>query len=184
MDLRVERLTKERKADFLALMGRDEHGGQCWCTAWWVPTWEAYSANSADDNRLVRDNLFARGVHDGYLAYAAGAPVGWMQVGPRDDRPKVAESFDLPPGPDIWAVSCFIVLAPYRGRGLAHEFLASVLDDLRARGVGLVEAYPTHGSGHDPGEVWTGTESMFRRAGFAEVSRGPRRTVCRLDLAS
>jgi hypothetical protein len=40
VDLRLERLTKEREADFLALLGRDDHGGHCWCVAWWVPTWD------------------------------------------------------------------------------------------------------------------------------------------------
>ena len=49
VDLRLERLTKERENDFLALMARDEHeGAQCWCVAWWVPTWEAYLEQTPD----------------------------------------------------------------------------------------------------------------------------------------
>jgi GNAT superfamily N-acetyltransferase len=183
VDLRVERLTTEREQDFLALMAREQHGGQCWCSAWWVPTWEDYLEATPDQRRVVRDGVFGRGEHDGYLAYVAGAPVGWMQAGPRDDLPKIAETFDLEPDPSVWAVSCFTVLAPYRGQGLAHGFLAAVLDDLRERGVTAVEGYPVHGTGHQADDVWTGPESMFAKAGFTELRRGPRRAVYRLDLA-
>ena len=76
------RSTGDREGDFLALMERDEHGGQCWCSAWWVPTWEAYVDQTAEERRAVRDGVFGRDVHDGYLAYVAGAPVGWMQAWP------------------------------------------------------------------------------------------------------
>jgi GNAT superfamily N-acetyltransferase len=182
-DLRLERLTRDREADFLALMARDEHGGQCWCSAWWVPTWDAYVDATADDRRAVRDELFAKSVHDGYLGYVAGAPVGWVQAVRRDDVPKIAETFELAADPTAWAVSCFTVLGPLRGQGLAHRFLAGVLDDLRTRGVTAVEGYPVHGTGHQPDGVWTGPESVFVRAGFTERARGPRRAVYRLELA-
>jgi GNAT superfamily N-acetyltransferase len=184
VDLRIERLTEDREADFLALMGRDEHGGQCWCVAWWVPSWEAYSAATAEENRAVRDDVFGRGVHDGYLAYVDGAPVGWIQAGPRDRLPKIAETFSLAPDPDVWAVSCFTVLAAYRGRGLGRAFFAAVLDDLRRNGVTAVEGYPVHGTGHEAAEVWTGPEALFVEAGFRELERGPRRAVYRLDLTA
>lgn len=182
MDLRVERLTADREGDFLALMARDAHGGQCWCTAWWVPTWEAYLDQTPEERRAGRDDLFGRGVHDGYLAYVAGAPVGWVQAGPRDALPKIAETFELEADPEVWAVSCFTVLAHYRGQGLAHQFLATVLGDLRGRGVAAVEGYPVHGTGHEADGVWTGPESMFVKAGFTERKRGPRRAVYRLEL--
>jgi GNAT superfamily N-acetyltransferase len=108
--------------------------------------------------------------------------VGWLQVGPRDDLPKIAETFSLEPDPDSWAISCFMVLAPYRGQGLARRFFAGVLDELRARGVVAVEGYPLHGTGHEAEEVWTGPESLYVAAGFTEVTRGPRRVVYRLGL--
>ena len=184
MDLRLERLTTGREADFLALMARDEHGSQCWCVAWWVPTWDAYVAQTPDQHREVRDDLFARDVHDGYLAYADGAPVGWVQAGPRDDLPKIAETFSLEPDPDTWAISCFMVLAPYRGQGLARRIFTAALDDIRSRGAGAVEGYPLHGTGHEAEEVWTGPESLYAAAGFTERGRGPRRAVYRLELGA
>jgi GNAT superfamily N-acetyltransferase len=185
VDLRVEPLTKDREGDFVALMARDSHGGaQCWCAAWWVPTWEAYIDNTPEDNRRLRDDLFKRGIHDGYLAYVEGAPIGWIQAGPRARLPKIAETLSLAPDAHAWAISCFIVLAPYRGQGLARRFLAAVLEDLRAKGVPAVEGYPLHGTGHEADDVWTGPESLFVEAGFTERSRGPNRAVYRLDLTA
>ena len=60
-DLRLERLGPDTEHDFLALMARDEvEGSHCWCVAWWVPDWPTYQANTPDQNRAVRDDLFAR----------------------------------------------------------------------------------------------------------------------------
>ncbi len=182
MDLRVERLTADREGDFLALMVRDSAGSECWCVAWWVPTWDAYSAHTPEQNLLVRQEVFDRGVHDGYLAYVEGAPIAWTQVGPRDRLPKIAEGLFLPPDPDVWAISCFVVLAPYRRQGVARRIVTGVLEDLRSQGVRRVEGYPRTGAGHDDGEVWTGPESLYVEAGFTKVSDGPGRVVYRLEL--
>jgi GNAT superfamily N-acetyltransferase len=163
-------------------MARDEHGSQCWCVAWWVPTWEAYVEQSPQEHRAVRDDVFTRGAHDGYLAYVDGAPVGWVQAGPRDRLPKIAESFSLEPDPDAWALSCLTVLAPYRGQGLGRQIFTAVLHELRTRGARAVEGYPLHGTGHGAEDVWTGPESLFVESGFVEVARGPRRVVYRREL--
>ena len=90
----------------------------------------------------MRDDLFAADVHDGYLAYADGAPVAWLQAGPRDRIPKIAEAFGLAPDPDVWALSCFVVLAPYRGVGVGRQVFSAVLQDLQTRGVASVEDTP------------------------------------------
>ena len=174
MDLRLEPLTKEREADFLALMARDEHGGQCWCVAWWVPTWESYIGQTPEEHRTVRDDLFATGVHDGYLAYADGAPVGWVQAGPRDDLPKIAETFSLAPGPGRVGDQLLHGAGAVPRQGLGRRIFTAALDDIRSRGASAVEGYPLHGTGHEAEDVWTGPESLYLAAGFTEVSRGPR----------
>lgn len=172
-DLRLERLGPDTERDFLALMARDEvEGSHCWCVAWWVPDWPTYQANTPDQNRAVRDDLFARGIHRGYLGYVAGAPVGWMQAAPRDETPKIATTMGLEPDPDVWAMSCFLVTDGYRGQGLGRRMFAAVLDDLRDRGVTAVEGYPRAGEGHDAEAVWTGPESLYAGAGFTRFTDG------------
>ena len=105
-----------------------------------------------------------------------------MQAGPRDDLPKIAETFALEPDPAVWAISCFLLLAAYRGQGLGRQFFSGALEELHALGVPAVEGYPLHGTGHEAEEVWTGPESLYLAAGFTEVTRGPRRVVYRLEL--
>ncbi len=184
-DVRVDRLTAEREHDFLALMSRDEHeGAQCWCAAWWVPDWPTYQANTPEQNRAVRDDLFARGLHRGYLGYVAGAPVGWMQAGPRDEMPKIAATMHVEPNPDVWAVSCFLVLDGYRGQGIGRRLFGAVLDDLRSRGVGAVEGYPRRGVGHRPQALWTGPEALYVDDGFTDTGAGAGPfAVYRLELS-
>jgi GNAT superfamily N-acetyltransferase len=184
VDLDVERLTRDREGDFAAFMGREADGAWCWCAAWWTPTWDGFGDRTSEQNHALRESLFADGIHDGYLAYVEGAPVAWMQVGPRDRLTKVGQSYRLTPEDGVWAVTCVNVLSAYRGRGLARRFLAAVLEDVRAQGVKAIEGYPRPGTDHEPGEVWTGPEGLFVGAGFTEVSRSARRAVFRLDLTA
>ena len=66
-------------------------------------------------------------------------------------------------------------------KSLAHDLLAAVLDDLGARGVTRVEAFPRCGR-HEDGDVWTGPEAIFERVGFRVVRRDERFSVMEKSL--
>lgn len=149
----------------------------CFCTAWWVPTWEGWGEREAEKNRRLRESLFDRGCFDGYLLYADGEAVGWCQVGRRDRLTKLCRAYDFAPDPDIWAITCFLLAPAYRGRGLAHTLLREVLADLNQKGVKVIQAFPRKGPGLSAGEVWTGTPGLFEAAGFRPVMEDPRRPV-------
>lgn len=178
----LRRFDLAHRADFFRLHD-DLCSIGCYCTAWWVPTWEEWGARTPAQNRALREDLLARGQTDGYLLYVAGAVAGWCQVGPRDRLPKLVRQFDLAPDPAVWAITCFLIAPEQRGRGRARALLDGVLDDLRARGgVRRVEAFPRRGAGLDAGELWNGPESMFRAAGFRVVRDDPVRPVLAVDL--
>jgi GNAT superfamily N-acetyltransferase len=169
---RLARLSPELQDDFFRLHCQGNGQGWCACVAWWVPTWQGWGERTAAENRAVREALFARGEHDGYLAFEGAAPAAWVQAGPRDRLEKLTRQLALAPDPDVWALTCFFVAPPFRGRGLAAWTLGAVVDDLRARGVRRVEAYPRRaaaGETLDAGDVWTGPEALLRGAGFGEV---------------
>ena len=91
--LEVRRLTAERRSDFDRVHCKANGAEWCRCVAWWVSTWDGWGERTAEQNDALRDELFARGEHDGYLAYRDGVPVGWCQVcllytspSPRDQR--------------------------------------------------------------------------------------------------
>lgn len=176
-----------RRADFLRLHSEENGCAWCRCVAWWVPTWDGWGERSAEENLALREELFDRGEHDGYLLYEGDEPVAWCQVGPRDRLAKLARQFERPPEPGVQAVTCFLVAPRARGRGAARAMLEGVLADLRARasaeGIRAVEGFPRCAeNARDPLELWNGPESLFRSLGFAAVAQVGERRVVRLDF--
>ena len=166
MTLEVHFLDAARQDDFFRLHCPKNGAGWCSCVAWWVATWQGWDERTADENRMLRESLFARGQFDGYILSVDGTPAGWCQCAPRDWFTKLRTSYRLAPDPEIWALTCFFIAPAFRGRGLAHHLLDAVLRDLELRGVKHVQAFPTRGDALAAGEVWTGPESVFTRAGF------------------
>ena len=110
MTFLVRRLDAATVPDFFRVHATAEGPAWCSCVAWWVPDWNGWSERTAAENRAFREELFARGEHDGYLCYDDGAPVGWCQCGPRDRLPKLLRTYGLEPDSSVWAVSCFHVV--------------------------------------------------------------------------
>jgi GNAT superfamily N-acetyltransferase len=178
----VKPFGEARVDDFYHLHSSKNDAGWCFCAAWWVGTWEKWGDRTADQNRIIRDELLARGEYDGYLLYIDHQPVGWCQVGPRDRLEKLTRQFRLAPDRETWAVTCFLIDPAYRRSGLAAYLLRQVLDDLGQRGVKRVEAFPRRSSDAEAMDLWNGPESMFLKAGFAIVRDHPDRPILAIEL--
>ncbi len=166
MKIEVCRLDPSRHVDFYRVHSEENGAGWCFCVAWWTPTWDGWGERTADENQRLREDLFADGHDDGYLLYVDGDPVGWCQCGVRDRLTKLTNRFKLDPDPSAWAITCFHIKPSLHGQGLAHRFLAGVLDDLKRRGAAWVQAFPRRGERLPVDDVWTGPEALFRGAGF------------------
>lgn len=182
MKLAVHRLSAELRGDFYRLHSIANGCDWCCCAAWWVPTWEGFSDNTAEENRRVRDELLDADEYDGYLGYLDEAPVAWLQVGQRDRLSKLVHQYALEPDPEVWAITCLLVVPAYRHQRMAEQLLAHVVDDLRNEGVKCLEAFPRRGEGRDDGEVWTGPERLYTSAGFIVVRDHHEWPIMRLDL--
>lgn len=164
-DVRVAPLDASCTDDFFAVHCEANGLGWCACVAWEVPSWDGWGERTAAQNVALRRQLFDEGRYHGYLLYEDDVAVGWCQCGPRDRWPKLCAAHELAPDPAVWGIPCFAMAPAARGRGLAHALLGGALDDLAGRGVARVEGYPRRGR-HAAGEVWTGPEALFARAGF------------------
>ena len=177
--LEIRRLDAARVPDFERVLACDAGAERCACVAWHVDTWRGFGRRTPEENRALRDAVFARGLHDGYLAYAEDAPVGWCQVAPCVELPKarldLGDALDTL-GPETWAIACFSIPPRERRRGVARALLAGVLADLPGRGAARVVAFPKRGS-DDPAELWNGPEAMFRGAGFRVLREDPERPI-------
>lgn len=173
----VRRFGPRLRDDFFRVHCDENESGWCYCSAWWVPTWEGWGERTAEENRRLREELLDRGEYDGYLIYVDGVPAGWCQAGRRDRLEKLTRQYGLDPDPDTWAITCFQIAPAYRRQGLATHLLREVLRDLRDRGVRRVEAFPFR----DTDDPWTGPEEMFLAAGFGVVRDHPRQPVLAIE---
>lgn len=184
--LRTEPLSEDNWNDFVALCHEMGPNRSCWCL-WWRerPGRQDGTARSRAE-ALVRES----GHPLGALAYEAGAPVGWVAVSPRSEYPRLNAGRTTAPlgsAEGTWAVPCFFVVPPLRGKGVARALLGAALDLARSEGARWIEGVPGDPATKDrsPSASYTGTVALFRAAGFTEVARRtPKgRVLMRLDLA-
>ncbi len=191
MDEAILPLTADRWPDFEDLFGRQGACYGCWCTHFRLPP----AVRRDNDRARNKDHIFARimaGPVPGLLAYAAGRPVGWMQIGPRADVPEWNNagrvSAPVDPGdaadPSVWAIACFFLRTSARGKGLTHRMVSAGLDFARAGGARLVEACPIDQSKDSRSiGLFVGSTRVFEKAGFEPaIVRKSGRPLMRLAL--
>ena len=151
----------------------------CWCAFWRVRGLD-WSNSSPESNRaLLRRLAGRRDIAPGLVAFRDGRAIGWVSLGPREDYERLAYSKVLAPIDDkpVWSIVCFVVARTERRKGVAEALLGAAVDYARDHGATLVEAYPIDPAGHrvESASAYTGTLSMFERAGFdvAAVRKAP-----------
>ena len=133
-------------------------------------------AEWAVGNRREKRELVEKGCAHGILVYADGDPAGWCQYGPREELPRLDSSpryrrLALENGGErMWRITCFVVDQKYRRRGVASAGLKAALDAIRKKGGGTVEAYPVSKTDQGSNYIYSGTVSMFEKAGFKTVA--------------
>ncbi len=193
MEVVCHPLTPDRWADFETVLGGSGQSG-CWCMYWihtQSATFRAGSAGgAAAPNREAFRARVAAGPPPGLLAYHGAEPVAWARITPRDALPGLARSrffkSDLP-AEGVWSLSCFVVRARWRGRGLTEALTRAALSFAAEAGATALEVYPTEvepGAARRPASaVYTGLSSTFARLGFEVVQRrAPHRPMMRRAL--
>lgn len=177
--LAIEPLTPDRFADLATLF---EQGGDpkwCWCAYFRVRGRDWTNATAAENRAVLEeatDAAQAVGRAPGLLAYDGDRAVGWVSVGPREDYERLAHSTVLAPIDEtpVWSIVCFVVGRGSRRRGLAGALLDAAIDYAGSQGAKLLEAYPVEvlpGQRTTSANLYRGTLTMFRRAGFSVVAR-------------
>ena len=115
-----------------------------------------------------------------------GVALGWCRLSPRAElawlNRRLAAANHLP----VWSVPCFYVRRGARRGGLMTALIEAAVERARAAGAPALEAYPVDTS--VPGStrnVFTGTASVFEKAGFVVVGRtSAARPIMRFDLTA
>jgi GNAT superfamily N-acetyltransferase len=175
-------LTVGRFPDMEAVFGERGTPRRCFCMYWRRPD------GGFDDERDNRDRFadrVARGRPPGLLGYLDERPVGWVQVGPREEFPTIRRSRLLAPVDEVepWSINCFVTRTGHRRRGIGRGLLAAAIEFARNEGATVIEAYPVDGPRSGSADYFTGTMGMFAEHEFVEVlRRNDTRPIVRLML--
>jgi GNAT superfamily N-acetyltransferase len=183
--LSVRPLTPDLWPAIEDLFGNNGACNGCWCMYWRIGT--AYYKRPRAENREAFQQVVKQGPPPGLLAFDGDLAVGWCQLTPRDalpwlDRTRVLKRVDDIP---VWSISCFYVRRGYRRQGVTATLIDAALKAARRAKAPALEAYPGEMDRPKQVPLYTGTTSMFTRAGFKVVARGaPHRPIMRYDLKS
>lgn len=196
-DIRVVPANEASCEDLLAVFGERGSSATCFCQRYKLLPGEAFSkfprAERAERLReQTRCGAPAEGTTSGLIAYLDGKPVGWCAVEPRPAYFGLLRVYRVPwegrnedrSDESVWAVTCVLVRAGFRGHGIAYALASAAVEHARARGARALEAYPyrTEVGEITWDEIHPGAESIFSAAGLREVSRpGTRRVVMRIE---
>ena len=173
IELSFQPLKRDLWTDLEELFGSNGACAGCWCMYWKLRGRE-FGENAGDPARQMQKQIVDSGTSPGLLTYSEGYPVGWIALEPRGQYPRLAHSPRLKPvdDKDVWSITCFFVEKKHRRIGLTVEMLAAAIDYVKKKGGKILEGYPVDTKDSEaPSEMFTGSASAFRQAGFKEVAR-------------
>ena len=167
-------LDAETWPDFAALVEASNGvWGGCWCMGFHAEGFQGSPEANREAKRAHAENGTVRQV----LVYDGDDCVGWCQFGPpgevariKNPRAYAKELTDLPD----WRIGCIFTQGRHRGRGVARAAVAAALDEIRAAGGGVVEAYPEQTEERKPQRgayLHTGPEELYASFGFERQRR-------------
>ena len=197
--LRIVPANEASWEDLQAVFGTRGAAAVCWCQRYKLAPKEAFKSFPAEEraHRLRTQTECGHpksATTSGLVAYLDGEPVGWCAVEPRTAYPGLLRVYRVPwegraedkADDTVWAVTCFVVRAGFRRRGVSYALARAAADFARERSARALEAYPML---TEPGkeiiwdEIHVGSRSVFAAAGLAEVGRPTkRRVVMRIDF--
>ncbi len=198
-ELRIVPANQANWDDLRAIFGDRGEAYICQCQRYKLERKEAFKHFSIEE-RQHRLRMQTECGHpkskttSGLVAYLDDEPVGWCAVEPRPAYFGLMRNFKIHwDGRDedkeddsVWSVTCFVVRAGYRRRGINRALVRAAADFARERGARAVEGYPmlvNPGQDITWGELHVGKRSVFEDAGYREVSHpSKRRYVMRIDF--
>lgn len=184
--------------DVETLFGVRGDPARCWCRFFTLTAPEYKNTTPAERKGQLHARFNSSEPEPGVMAYLDGEPVGWCAVEPRSCYPRIERSqlmraaaprlAELPDPGAIWSISCFVVAAGHRRKGIAASLLQAAVEHAFTHGAGSVEGYPVDPAARpkaSAADLYHGTLSLFQAGGFRLVdTTTPGRAVVRLDKVS
>jgi ribosomal protein S18 acetylase RimI-like enzyme len=179
--IEVHPVTPDRWVDLVELFERrGPRGGHrnapaygCWCM-WWRDR----SLEHGEGKKRGMEELVRKGRRPGLLAYEDGSPVGWVSIAARSEYAQLLRSPQYRSRDEergVWAIVCFTIDKPARGRGIREALLEAAVEHAFANGAKAVEAY-AHKEKRDD---YMGHVALYEAYGFEPVRETSKRVVLR-----
>jgi len=184
-DIAIHPVTEDRVDDWLRFFDYDGFAGNpdwasCYCLEPHVPATPEQPERPWRDARSAVAGRLRCGATYGYLAYALGRVMGWVNASLRSEYGlhRLVEADGPDPG-SVIGVACYVIAPPFRRHGVASALLDRVIADAPGRGASWVEAYPDNEPRADDAGHFRGPRSMYDARGFRPVKVRERDTVVR-----
>ena len=182
-DVTVHAMAEGRVDDWLGLFDRDGFAGNpgwaaCYCLEPHLPAPPEMPERAWRETRATMAERLRDGSTFGYLAYADGKAIGWVNASRRSEY----RLYQINGGPEpesVVGVSCFVVAPAYRRHGVAAALLDRVIADAAGRGASWVEGYPHNEPERTDAGHFRGPRSMYDERGFEVAEVLDRYTVMR-----
>ncbi|MCX6220599.1 MAG: GNAT family N-acetyltransferase [Bacteroidia bacterium] len=173
--LTFEPLSRENWTKFVQLFGPRGACGHCWCMYYRLSKPEYHEGKADDGNKEAMQNLVMNNNPTGILGFYDGIPIAWCAFAPREhfiklEKSRVHKRID---DQEVWSIPCFFVAKEYRRQGVTVELLKAVISYAKAKGIKIIEAYPTIPTKETLPDsfAWIGLYKSFERAGFVIADR-------------
>lgn len=179
MTVTVLPATADRWEDIQTVFGTRGDPSWCQCRYFLDPD----KSHGEERNRVDFHALVHAGPVPGLVAYRDGDPAGWVQLGPTDRLARFTPRGQVP-GPEEWALTCFVVRPAHRRSGISAALLTAAIGYARDAGAATLRARPsdTAVSRKSSADLFTGVLSTFIAAGFTEVARVQSRVLVEYPL--
>ncbi len=164
-------VTPDRFEDFADVINPNRRATHCWCLSHRLRVRDIEDLGGGDREAAMRA-LCERPNPPGVVAYRDGVPVGWCNIGPRAEIPRLDTSKLIRPVDDVpvWSIVCVVVRGGQRKQGVTQPLIEGAVQYARSRGAPAVEAYPVDPPGRmDTTMAFVGTRAMFEQAGFRVI---------------
>jgi GNAT superfamily N-acetyltransferase len=171
MTWETQPVTPDRFEDFADVVNPNRRATHCWCLSHRLRSGEIEELGGGDREQAMR-RLCEREHPPGVVTYRDGVPVGWCNIGPRAEIPRLVHSRLMRPVDDlpVWSIVCVVVRGGHRRQGVTTPLLEGAVAWAESCGAPAVESHPVDPPGRmDTTMAFVGTRAMYERAGFAVV---------------
>jgi len=177
-DLKIRPLDKSTWKDFELLFESKGILGNCWCMVWRM-TKEEQKNNTSECRKKFMKTRVDEGIPVGLLAFEDKKAVAWCSIAPKSTHNSgLGGNTTLE---NVWSLTCFFVLPPYRKQGLTHLFIEEAKKYAKKNGASYIEAYPVEKN--SPSYRHMGFVEIFEKEDFQHTGKtGTRRNVMLCEL--